>query len=112
MRRLRIKRATLVWLGTFVVVAWLVTKADPIPLLIATVAVGVLFKIGFAMLGGLAMPPPEPPPPGELRKVHLVYRCSLCGTEVRMTSANDEAPDAPRHCMEDMDLIATADDRL
>ena len=55
---------------------------------------------------GLATPLPPPPPPGELRKVRLIYRCSLCGTEVRMTSANDEVPEPPRHCMEDMDLVA------
>jgi endogenous inhibitor of DNA gyrase (YacG/DUF329 family) len=39
----------------------------------------------------------------------LTFRCSICGTEVRMTSANDEVPDAPRHCQEDMDLVAPID---
>ena len=53
---------------------------------------------------------PEPPPPGELRKVRLIYRCSICGTEVRMTAANDEMPDPPRHCQEDMDLVTPVDD--
>ena len=43
---------------------------------------------------------------GELRKVKIRYRCSICGTEVRMTAANDEVPEAPRHCQEDMDLVA------
>jgi hypothetical protein len=28
---------------------------------------------------------------------------------VRMTSANDEVPDAPRHCQEDMELVAPID---
>jgi DNA-directed RNA polymerase subunit RPC12/RpoP len=41
-----------------------------------------------------------------LRKVKIMYRCSICGTEVRMTVSNDEVPDAPRHCQEDMDLVA------
>jgi hypothetical protein len=67
-------------------------------------------KIGFTMLGGLAQPVPEPPPPGELRKVRIMYRCSVCGTEVRMTIANDEMPDPPRHCLEDMDLVTPVDD--
>ncbi|MEY2433297.1 MAG: hypothetical protein QOC92_3022 [Acidimicrobiaceae bacterium] len=58
------------------------------------------------MLGGLARPVPEPPPPGELRKVKLVYRCSICGTELRMTAANDAVPEPPRHCQDDMDLVA------
>jgi len=66
----------------------------------------VIFKVGAAMLGSLVRPVPEPPPPGELRKVRLMYRCSICGTEVRMTAANDEVPDPPRHCQEDMDLVA------
>jgi DNA-directed RNA polymerase subunit RPC12/RpoP len=38
--------------------------------------------------------------------VKLIYRCSICGTEVRMTAANDEDPEPPRHCMDDMELVA------
>lgn len=109
---MKVSRASLVWLGVFVVVAWLLTRASIVAVLIAALLVGVLLKVGVAMLRGLATPPPEPPPPGELRRVRLVYRCSLCGTEVRMTTANDEVPEPPRHCMEDMDLVATADDLL
>jgi hypothetical protein len=73
---------------------------------IAVLAAVVIWKIGAMMLGGLARPIPEPPPPGELRRVRLRYRCSICGTEVRMTAANDEVPEPPRHCQEDMDLVA------
>ena len=76
---------------------------------LAVGAAYVIFKIGFAMLGGLARPLPEPPPPGEMRKVKLRYRCSLCGLELRIDRAIDEDPIAPRHCMEDMDLEAPAD---
>lgn len=65
----------------------------------------VIWKVGRAMLGGLVRPAPEPPPPGELRKVKLVYRCPVCGTEVRMTMANDQVPDPPRHCMDEMELV-------
>jgi hypothetical protein len=79
-------------------------------LLIAALAVWVLFKIGFAMLTGLAQPVPEPPPAGELRKVKILYRCSVCGTEVRMTTANDQMPEAPRHCLDEMDLVTPVDD--
>ena len=68
-----------------------------------------MFRIGLAVLRMLATPIPEPPPAGELRKVKLQYRCSLCGTEVRMTVATDEAPDPPRHCMDDMELQQTED---
>ena len=68
-----------------------------------------LGKAGFAVMTSLATPIPPPPPAGELRKVKIMYRCSICGTEVRMTSANDEVPEAPRHCQEDMDLVAPID---
>jgi hypothetical protein len=78
--------------------------------LIALAAVALLLKVGMALLGGLARPVPEPPAPGELRKVRLVYRCSICGTEVRMTAANDEMPEPPRHCQDDMDLVTPVDD--
>ena len=67
----------------------------------------ILLRTGLAVLRTLATPLPEPPPVGELRKVKLQYRCSLCGTEVRMTVATDESPDPPRHCMDDMELMAT-----
>lgn len=98
------------WLAVFVAFAWWVTDASIVALLIAAVAVLLMFRIGFAMLGGLARPVPEPPPPGELRKVKITYRCSICGTEVRMTVANDQMPDPPRHCQDDMDLVTPVDD--
>jgi len=50
-------------------------------------------------------PPPEPEI-GRLRKVNYRYRCTVCGTEVTMTAApEDEVPNAPRHCREDMNLV-------
>ena len=84
----------------------LLTDVGVVSMVIAVVAGGLIFKAGLAMLGGLAQPVPEPPPPGELRKVKIQYRCSICGSELRMTVANDEMPDPPRHCLEDMDLVA------
>lgn len=79
-------------------------------ILIAIAAAVLIFRVGASMIRSMSTPLPEPPPPGELRKVKLVYRCSNCGAELRMTKANDEVPEAPRHCMEDMDLIAGLDD--
>jgi hypothetical protein len=105
-----VSRTALVWLGLFVAVAWWLTDASVVALLVAAAAVLLMFRIGFAMLGGLARPIPEPPPPGELRKVKITYRCSICGTEVRMTVANDQMPDPPRHCQDDMDLVTPVDD--
>lgn len=88
------------------VLAWAVTRASPLPILVAVLAGWLILKAGVAVMRTLATPLPPPPPPGELRKVRLAYRCSVCGTEVRMTSANDEVPEPPRHCQEDMDLVA------
>lgn len=72
---------------------------------VAVLAAYVIFRVGLAVLRTLASPPPAPPPPGELRRVRLVYRCAVCGTELQMKLANDEVPEAPRHCMEEMELL-------
>ena len=66
----------------------------------------VLWKTGIAMTRSLTTSLPAPPPEGELRKVSVRYRCSVCGMEVRMTLAAEEDPPPPRHCMEEMDLVA------
>ena len=76
-------------------------------IVIAVAVAVVLLRMGVAILRMLATPLPEPPPAGELRKGKLQYRCSLCGTEVRMTVATHEEPEAPRHCMDDMELLAS-----
>ena len=76
-------------------------------ILMAIAVAMIMLRMGLVVLRTLATPLPEPPPVGELRKVKLQYRCSLCGTEVRMTVATDESPDPPRHCMDDMELMAT-----
>ena len=65
----------------------------------------VILRVGVVMLGGLARPIPEAPAAGELRKVKIAYRCDICGTEVRMTVAPDQEPEAPRHCQDDMTLV-------
>ncbi len=96
------------WLAVgaaIVVVGAVISDVSIVSLVVAVLAGALIFKVGFAMLGGMAQPLPEPPPPGELRKVKIEYRCAICGTELRMTVANDEMPDPPRHCLEDMDLV-------
>ena len=79
-------------------------------ILVAVVAAYVIFKVGIAMMRSMSSPLPEPPPPGELRRVKLQYRCPVCGLELRVTAAVNEDPIPPRHCMDEMDLVATADD--
>ena len=75
-------------------------------LIVAALAAFLIIRVGLGILRGMAAPIPEPPPPGELRKVKIMYRCAICGTEVRMTAATDQEPEAPRHCMQEMDLVA------
>ena len=77
--------------------------------LIAVVAGLVILRLGVAVLRMFGRPVPAPLPPGEMRRVSLQYRCSICGTEVRMTRATEELPDPPRHCLEDMELVAPID---
>ena len=62
----------------------------------------VLWKTGVGMLRGFTTPLPPPPPAGEMRKVNVRYRCTVCGLEIMLTLAPDEDPPQPRHCMEDM----------
>ena len=66
----------------------------------------VLWKVGIGMLRALTRPLPPPPPAGEMRRVNMRYRCGVCGVELRLTMAPDEDPPPPRHCLEDMDLVA------
>jgi DNA-directed RNA polymerase subunit RPC12/RpoP len=91
--------------GVLVVVG-LVTTRNVVGAIVAGVAAYAILTIGVLVLGGLARPVPAPPAAGELRRVRLLYRCSICGTEVRMTAATHEDPDPPRHCQEDMELVA------
>jgi hypothetical protein len=74
---------------------------------LAGVLIGVvLWKIGIGMLRALSRPLPPPPPAGEMRRVNVRYRCGVCGVELRLTMAPDEDPPPPRHCLEDMDVVA------
>ena len=73
--------------------------------LIALVAFVVIMRMGRSMITSLSRPN-EPPPPGEMRRVNLRFRCSICGAEVKMVQASEELPAPPRHCQEDMDLVA------
>ncbi len=78
--------------------------------LIAMALMYVILSGGFAVLGAFARPVPEAPPPGELRKVKLTYRCPTCGAELRMTLANDQIPQAPRHCADEMELTTPTEE--
>jgi hypothetical protein len=68
-----------------------------------------IWRIGFGMLRSMTAPLPPPPPAGEMRRINVRYRCGVCGVELRMVMAPDEDPPPPRHCLEDMDLVAPVD---
>ena len=78
--------------------------------IVAGVVAWIILRIGVLMLGGMARPIPEPPPVGELRKVKIVYRCEICGTEGRLTVASDKDPEPPRNCLDDMVMVTPVDD--
>jgi hypothetical protein len=66
----------------------------------------VIWRVGLGMLKSMTTPLPPPPPAGEMRRINVRYRCTVCGVELRMTLAPDEDPPPPRHCLEDMQLVA------
>jgi DNA-directed RNA polymerase subunit RPC12/RpoP len=80
-------------------------------LLIALIACLLLYLIAVKIIRAMmAPPPPDEPDPETLRKVDYRYRCMVCGAEVTMTaSPGDDAPEAPRHCREDMRLVVVHD---
>jgi hypothetical protein len=78
---------------------------------IVWIAVGLLimrfvWKFGIGMLRSMTTSMPPPPPSGEMRKINVRYRCSVCGVELRVVMAPDEDPPPPKHCLEDMDIVA------
>ena len=64
------------------------------------ILVGTLYTVRFIAMG----PPPEPDPEA-IHEVEAHYRCSVCGMRLTVTHLQDAAPDAPRHCREDMDPV-------
>ena len=101
------------------VLRWLIVGAglvlvasgfSPIRTIIAVAISYTLLVVGFGIIGAFARPVPEAPPPGELRRVKLTYRCVTCGAELRMTLANDQVPAPPRHCMDEMELTTSIDE--
>jgi hypothetical protein len=66
----------------------------------------IVWRFGFGMLKSMTSTLPPPPPTGEMRRINVRYRCSVCGVELRLTMAPDEDPPPPRHCLEDMDIVA------
>jgi hypothetical protein len=75
---------------------------------VGALAVGLtLYVIGASLLRKFHVAPPAEPDPDDIKPVNLRFRCVVCGAEVTMTAAQDDEPEAPRHCREDMELVET-----
>lgn len=78
--------------------------SDVLRIAIALAAALLLYLLAVKVVRTLmAPPPPDEPDVSLLKPVDYRYRCMVCGTEVTMTASPAAgAPDAPRHCREDM----------
>jgi hypothetical protein len=76
---------------------------------IALVAALLIYLIGAAMIRKLKVDPEPEPDPADVRPLDLRFRCVVCGAEVVMTAAQDDDPEPPRHCREDMVEVEEAD---
>lgn len=72
-------------------------------IVVAVVAMLVIYLIGASVLRKFKVEPDEEVDPEDVVPVDLRFRCIVCGAEVVMTSAQaGEDPEPPRHCREDM----------
>ena len=82
---------TIVWVGVGLALVWLI------------------WKVGLGMLRSMTSSLPPPPPSGEMRRINVRYRCTVCGMELKLTLAPDQDPPPPKHCLEEMQLVAPVD---
>ncbi len=76
---------------------------------LAIVAAVLIYLTGAAMIRKLKVDPEPEPDPANVRPLDLRFRCVVCGAEVVMTAAQDDDPEPPRHCREDMVRVEEAD---
>jgi len=82
---------TIVWVGIGLALVWLI------------------WKVGLGMLRSMTSSLPPPPPSGEMRRINVRYSCTVCGMELKLTLAPDQNPPPPKHCLEEMQLVAPVD---
>ena len=84
--------------------------AEVLRIIVAFLAGGLVVYFGIRTLRFVAQKAPDPPPSGSLRKVKLNYICTICMSEVQMKVAPVENPESPKHCGEEMNLLAPIED--
>ena len=68
--------------------------------------VGLLILLGtLYTVRMIAMGPPPEPDPEAIHEVEAHYRCSVCGMRLTVTHLQDAAPEAPKHCREEMEPV-------
>jgi hypothetical protein len=82
---------TIVWVGIGLALVWFI------------------WKVGLGMLRSMTSSLPPPPASGEMRRINVRYRCSVCGMELKLTLAPDQDPPPPKHCLEEMQFVAPGD---
>jgi hypothetical protein len=86
---------------------------DALRVVVALVAIVVLYLVAAGMIRNFARaePPPSEPDLGRLEDVDYRYACVVCGAQVVLfASPGGEPPEAPRHCREPMALVTPIDD--
>ncbi|MBK5287553.1 MAG: hypothetical protein JJE46_03690 [Acidimicrobiia bacterium] len=84
--------------------------SDVVRIVVAIVAGLAIYLLAVKVVRTMmAPPPPDEPDVSLLKPVDYRYRCMVCGTEVTMTASPEvDAPDAPRHCREDMTQVGVS----
>lgn len=71
--------------------------------IIIAIAIGVaIIAVTLWVVRLLLIPQPDDPDPDAVKEIAVDYRCIVCGMRLTITHAQDEHPEAPRHCREDM----------
>ena len=67
------------------------------------IAIGVSIIVGTLWVVRLLLiPQPGDPDPDQVKEISVDYRCVVCGMRLTITHAQEDQPEAPRHCREDM----------
>ena len=71
--------------------------------LAVAIAIGVaIIAVTLWIVRLLPIPQPDDPDPDSVKEIAVDYRCIVCGMRLTITHAQDENPEPPRHCREDM----------